>query len=165
MNTAYIGLGSNLSQPSQQLKNAVQAISTIKQCHIKNISSLYFSRPMGPQDQPDYMNAVLSVFTSLTPIELLDALQLIENNTGRSRKGNRWGARILDLDILLFGQEAISNDRLTIPHYGMKSREFVLIPLHEISPDLVLPGGDILKDLIHSLDQNGLKIFNNSLQL
>ena len=165
MNTAYIGLGSNLSEPSQQLKNAVQAISTMKKCHIKNISSLYFSRPMGPQDQPDYMNAVLSVCTSLTPIELLDALQIIENNTGRLRKGNRWGARILDLDILLFGQEVISNDRLTIPHYGMKSREFVLIPLHEISPDLVLPGGDILKDLIQSLDQNGLKIYNNSLQL
>ena len=165
MNTVYIGLGSNLFQPAKQLKNAVQTISTIEQCQIQKISSLYFSRPMGPQDQPDYMNAVLSLTTSLTAIELLTVLQTIENNVGRLRKDNRWDARILDLDILLFGQQFINNDRLTIPHYGMKVREFVLLPLQEISPTLILPCGDSLDELIQGLDQNGLKVFDNSLQL
>ena len=165
MNMVYIGLGSNLSDPAKQLKSAVQAISTIEHCQIKNISSLYFSRPMGPQDQPDYMNAVLSLTTSLTSIELLDILQTIENEAGRLRKDNRWGARILDLDILLFGQQLINNERLTIPHYGLKTREFVLLPLQEISPNLILPSGDSLDELIQGLDQNGLKIFDNSLQL
>jgi 2-amino-4-hydroxy-6-hydroxymethyldihydropteridine diphosphokinase len=165
MNTVYIGLGSNLSQPAKQLKSAVQSIAAIEQCQIKKISSLYFSRPMGPQDQPDYMNAVVSVTTSLTAIDFLTVLQMIENNAGRLRKDNRWGARVLDLDILLFGQQLIDNDRLTIPHYGMKVREFVLLPLHEISPNLILPCGDSLDELIQGLDQNGLKIFDNSLQL
>jgi 2-amino-4-hydroxy-6-hydroxymethyldihydropteridine diphosphokinase len=165
MNTVYIGLGSNLSQPAKQLKRAVQAISTIEHCQIQKISSLYFSRPMGPQDQPNFMNAVLSVKTSLNAIELLSVLQTIENNAGRLRKASRWDARILDLDILLFGQQFINNDRLTIPHYGMKVREFVLLPLHEISPTLILPCGDSLDDLIQGLDQNGLKVFDNSLQL
>ncbi|MFQ3289296.1 MAG: 2-amino-4-hydroxy-6-hydroxymethyldihydropteridine diphosphokinase [Alteromonadaceae bacterium] len=137
----------------------------MEHCQIKNISSLYFSRPMGPQDQPDYMNAVLSLTTSLTSIELLDILQTIENKAGRLRKDNRWGARILDLDILLFGQQLINNERLTIPHYGLKTREFVLLPLQEISPNLILPSGDSLDELIQGLDQNGLKIFDNSLQL
>jgi len=165
MNTVYIGLGSNLSQPAKQLKRAVQAISMIEQCQIQKISSLYFSRPMGPQDQPDYMNAVLSVKTRLSAIELLTFLQTIENNAGRLRKASRWDARVLDLDILLFGQQLINNDRLTIPHYGMKIREFVLLPLHEISPNLILPCGDNLDELIQGLDQNGLKVFDNSLQL
>jgi len=165
MITVYIGLGSNLSEPAKQLKTAVQAISVLENCQINRISSLYFSRPMGPQDQPDYMNAVLSLSTKLTAIELLDQLQNIENNAGRVRKDNRWGARILDLDILLFGQQIINSERLTIPHYGMKLREFVLMPLEEIAPNLNLPCGDSLNELIQSLDQNGLKIFDNSLQL
>jgi 2-amino-4-hydroxy-6-hydroxymethyldihydropteridine diphosphokinase len=92
-------------------------------------------------------------------------LQTIENKAGRLRKDNRWGARILDLDILLFGQQLINNERLTIPHYGLKTREFVLLPLQEISPNLILPSGDSLDELIQGLDQNGLKIFDNSLQL
>lgn len=165
MNTAYIGLGSNLSDPAKQLKSAVKIISSLKDCQINKISSLYFSRPMGPQDQPDYMNAVLSLSTELTAMELLDKLQNIENSAGRVRKDNRWGARILDLDIILFGQQTINNERLTIPHYGMKTREFVLMPLYEISPTLTLPCDVTLNELIQSLDQNGLKIFDNSLQL
>ncbi len=165
MITAYIGLGSNLSDPAKQIKNAVQAILKLEQCQIQRVSSLYFSRPMGPQDQPDYMNAVLVISTSLTAIELLDALQNIENLAGRIRKDNRWDARLLDLDILLFDQQIIDSERLIVPHYGMKIREFVLMPLHEIAPELILPCGESIKELIQSLDQNGLKIFDNSLQL
>ncbi|MCJ8321396.1 MAG: 2-amino-4-hydroxy-6-hydroxymethyldihydropteridine diphosphokinase [Colwellia sp.] len=165
MNTVYIGLGSNLSNPAKQIKAAVVELATLEDCQIDKVSALYYSRPMGPKDQPDYMNAVVSLKTKVSAIKLLDALQSIENNAGRVRKDNRWSARILDLDILLFGNQVINTARLTIPHYGMKSREFVLIPLHELAGDLVLPDGEKLIELIHNIDQNGLKIFDYSLQL
>lgn len=165
MNTVYIGLGSNLSNPAQQIRNAIKALSQLKSCQLDKVSALYFSRPMGPKDQPDYMNAVVSLTTTISAIEMLDALQSIENTAGRVRKDNRWGARILDLDILLFNDHVINTERLTIPHYGMKVREFVLIPLHEIAPTLVLPDGEMLGKLIQGIDHNGLKIFDYSLQL
>jgi len=165
MNTVYIGLGSNLSNPAKQIKHAVQALANLDNCQIDKVSALYYSRPMGPKNQPDYMNAVVSLKTKLCPIELLDALQAIENKAGRVRKDNRWGARILDLDILLFGNKVINTERLTVPHYGMKTREFVLIPLYELVSDLVLPSGENLVELVQEIDQNGLKIFDYSLQL
>jgi 2-amino-4-hydroxy-6-hydroxymethyldihydropteridine diphosphokinase len=136
---AYIGLGSNLSEPIKQVQAAINAIKNIAQSDVINVSSLYLSKPMGPQDQDDYINAVLALETTLTPFDLLDALQCIENKAGRVRKDNRWGARILDLDIILFGNEIINTDRLIVPHYGMKKREFVLLPLAEIAADLILP--------------------------
>ena len=130
----------------------------IEKTQLISVSSLYFSRPMGPQDQPDYMNAVASLNTALSPLELLDNLQTIEQKAGRERKGNRWGARILDLDILLFGQKIINNDKLIIPHYGLKIREFVLIPLAEIAPELQLPNGESISSLASIIDINGLKV-------
>ncbi len=136
---AYIGLGSNLSEPIKQVQAAIDEIKKIAQSQVINVSSLYLSKPMGPQNQDDYINAVLALETKLTPIELLDTLQDIENKAGRVRKENRWGARILDLDIILFGNQIITTDRLVIPHYGMKEREFVLLPLAEITTDLILP--------------------------
>lgn len=157
-NIAYLGLGSNLSDPQAQIRLAITAIEAIKHSYIIKVSSLYFSKPMGPQDQPDYMNAVLALETQLAPLALLDALQAIENNAGRIRKDNRWGARILDLDILLFGDEFINRNRLTVPHYGMKTREFVLLPLAEIAPALVLPDGESVAQLCEQIEHNGLKI-------
>jgi 2-amino-4-hydroxy-6-hydroxymethyldihydropteridine diphosphokinase len=136
---AYIGLGSNLSEPIVQVQTAINEIEKLEQSHVINVSSLYLSKPMGPQDQDDYINAVLALETTLTPIKLLDALQKIEKKAGRVRKENRWGARILDLDIILFGNEIINSERLIVPHYGMKKREFVLLPLAEIAGDLILP--------------------------
>lgn len=153
---AYIGLGSNLSEPITQVKAAINAITHIAQSNVAKVSSLYLSKPMGPQDQDDYINAVLALETSLSAIELLDALQAIENKAGRVRKENRWGARILDLDILLYGNETINNPRLTIPHYGMKEREFVLQPLAEIAPELILPDGDIVKILSQNIANNAM---------
>jgi len=155
---AFIGLGSNLSDPQTQIVKALDAIGQIDDCSIEAVSSLYFSRPMGPQDQPDYMNAVLSLNTSLPALLLLDALQTIENSSGRVRKDDRWGARILDLDILLYGSDVINIERLTIPHYGLKVREFVLLPLAEIAPTLYLPDGDSISELSKNIDSNGLKI-------
>lgn len=154
--TAFIGLGSNLSDPRLQVSVAAKAISTIKNCQAKALSSLYLSKPMGPQDQDDYINAVIAIETSLSPIELLNATQDIENKAGRVRKDNRWGARILDCDILLYGDETINNERLTVPHYGMKIREFVLLPLAEIAPDLHLPDGSSVNDLASQININGM---------
>ena len=153
---AYIGLGSNLSDPKAQVSKAADAIATIANCNLVSLSSLYLSKPMGPQNQDDYINAVVAIETSLSALELLDALQAIENIAGRVRKDNRWGARILDCDILLYGDETIENERLTVPHYGMKIREFVLLPLAEIAPDLHLPDGSKVNALNSKIDHNGI---------
>ena len=158
MTIVYVGLGSNLSDPEQQIINAVKQLNTLPQSKLTAISSLYFSRPMGPQDQPDYMNAVAELNTHLQPLELLNHLQAIENNAGREHKDNRWGARILDLDILLYGQETIENERLTVPHYGLHLREFVLLPLAEIAPTLCLPNGQSISLLASIIEKNGLKV-------
>lgn len=154
--TAYIGLGSNLSDPRAQVINAAKAIGNIVESNVITLSSLYLSKPMGPQDQDDYINAVIAIETSLSALELLDALQSIENSAGRVRKDNRWGARILDCDILLYGSESIENERLTIPHYGMKLREFVLLPLAEIAPSLHLPDGSSISELASEISNNGI---------
>ena len=141
MSLAYIGLGSNLSDPQAQIVAALTKLRSLTNCSVEAVSSLYFSRPMGPQDQPDYMNAVIALCTELTPIELLNQLQSIENKAGRVRKDNRWGARVLDLDILLFDNLVMNTERLIVPHYGLKLREFVLLPLAEIAPNLNLQIG------------------------
>jgi 2-amino-4-hydroxy-6-hydroxymethyldihydropteridine diphosphokinase len=158
MSLVYIGLGSNLSDPKAQIISALNNLKQLTGCSVVDISSLYFSRPMGPQDQPDYMNAVLALETSLSPIELLDQLQNIENDAGRVRKDNRWGARILDLDILLFDEMIINTERLVIPHYGLTQREFVLLPLAEIAPKLLLSDGTSIFQLANQIEKNGLKI-------
>lgn len=156
MTIAYIGLGSNLSEPAKQVQQAVTAISNIANSQIQSVSSVYLSKPMGPQDQDDYINAVLALETQLSAIKLLDALQQIENGAGRVRKENRWGARILDLDIILYGNDVIENERLTVPHYGMKEREFVLLPLAEITEDLYLPSGESVNSLAQGIAANGM---------
>jgi 2-amino-4-hydroxy-6-hydroxymethyldihydropteridine diphosphokinase len=114
---------------------------------------------MGPQNQPDYINAVVAIKTELTPIELLDCTQKIELEQGRVRKDERWGPRTLDLDIVLYGNEVIDSERLTVPHYGMKEREFVLYPLAEIAPSLQLPDGTELTELLKIVDKNGLNVW------
>lgn len=154
--TVYIGLGSNLSDPRLQVSQAAQAIAEIPACETLALSAQYLSKPMGPQDQDDYINAVIAIETSLPALELLDALQAIENAAGRVRKDNRWGARILDCDILLYGDEVIENERLTVPHYGMKVREFVLLPLAEIAPNLSLPDGSSISHLASEINHNGI---------
>lgn len=154
--TAYIGIGSNLSNPLDQVTHAVTAINEIANISVSVASSLYASKPMGPQDQPDYVNAVIEISTELEPLLLLDALQKIELESGRVRKDERWGPRTLDLDIILFGNHIIESERLTVPHCGMRVREFVLFPLLEIASELTLPNGDSLIDLCNNIDQNGL---------
>ena len=138
---AYIGFGSNIEEPQTQIKKALVAIHAHEQISVQLCSHLYASAPMGPQNQPDYINAVCKITTSLTPIELLDLLQSIEHQHGRNRDGKKWGPRTLDLDILLYNNLTMDNDRLTLPHYGMAQREFVMVPLFEIEPDMVMNNG------------------------
>ena len=161
---AYIGLGSNLGHPLRQILDAIEALKHLNNSQFVACSSIYSSTPMGPQDQPDYVNAVAAIDTHLTSFELLSALQQIEQTQGRERKGERWGPRTLDLDILLFGNEELLSDVLTIPHYGMKTREFVLYPLQELAPDLVLPCGDRVADLTAKCDRNGLQAISEKIE-
>ncbi|MBR9727723.1 2-amino-4-hydroxy-6-hydroxymethyldihydropteridine diphosphokinase [Shewanella intestini] len=147
MTVVFVALGANLAQPVVQLNQAVNALAALSLDGQVNVSSYYRSVPMGDVEQPDYVNAVASFNTPLAPIALLDALQAIELNQGRERLV-RWGPRTLDLDILLYGQHCINEPRLTVPHYGMKQRSFVLIPLEEISPSLVLPCATPINKLI-----------------
>lgn len=152
----YIGLGANLVEPVAQLQAAVTALGQLPETRLVQVSRLYSSKPMGPQDQPDYINAVAALDTRLTPLALLHALQQIELAHGRQRKAERWGPRTLDLDILLFGMQQIDHPELTVPHYGMTLREFVLYPLAELAPDLILPDGVALQSLLQQVPLNGL---------
>lgn len=156
MEQVFVALGANLAEPLAQLQSAVAALKAMEHCYDLQVSPFYRSAPMGDVVQPDYINAVVSFSTSLSPIELLDALQAIENNQGRVRI-ERWGPRTLDLDLLLYGQQQIEQPRLTVPHYGMKQRSFVLIPLADIAPDLVLPCHTPVMDLIDAKMQTELQ--------
>ena len=159
MSIVYIALGSNLNMPIQQLKLAIKAMADLPDTEIKKVSSLYQSQPLGPQDQPDYVNAVACLETGLSPLALLDALQNIENEQGRIRL-RRWGERTLDLDILLYDNQIIRNERLTVPHYDMQNREFVIVPLYEISPELILPDGVPLQHLVKRLSSHQMVILD-----
>lgn len=159
MTIVYIGLGSNLESPRQHITTAIKALGEIQSTRIKNVSSLYKSKPVGPQDQDDYVNAVAELETELEPLVLLDSLQAIENEHGRVRK-ERWGPRTLDLDILMFGKEIIQNDRLTVPHVEMTKRSFVLVPLAEINPDCHIPGKGLISDLLTNVDEDDLELLS-----
>ncbi|EHD2240822.1 2-amino-4-hydroxy-6-hydroxymethyldihydropteridine diphosphokinase [Vibrio vulnificus] len=161
MITAYIAIGSNLADPVSQAKSAIEALKQLPKSRFLCASQLYSSTPMGPQNQPDYINAVAAIETELTPLELLDCTQAIELKQGRVRKEERWGPRTLDLDIILYGDEVLDSERLTVPHYGMKEREFVLYPLAEIAPNLTLPDGTELSQLLTIVDKNGLGIWHS----
>lgn len=135
----YIGLGSNLGD-SQQLM--AEAYTKLAMLGVVKASRLYHSPPLGPQDQPHYHNAVVRLDTSLTALELLDELQKIENEAGRVRL-RRWGERTLDLDLLLYGDQTIQNDRLTVPHIGIFERDFVILPLLDLDVELEIHGQKI----------------------
>ncbi|SIQ22479.1 2-amino-4-hydroxy-6-hydroxymethyldihydropteridine diphosphokinase [Aquipseudomonas alcaligenes] len=158
MERVYIGLGSNLAEPLRQLQAALAAIAELPHSQLATTSSFYASDPLGPPDQPRYFNAVAALDTELAPLELLDALQRIEQEQGRVRKTERWGPRTLDLDILLFGNRLLSEARLTVPHYHMHARAFVLYPLAEIAPTgLQLPDGRRLEQLLAACPYVGLE--------
>jgi 2-amino-4-hydroxy-6-hydroxymethyldihydropteridine diphosphokinase len=145
----YIGLGSNLAHPVEQIQRALLALQTLPDTPFAGASSLYRTSPLGPQDQPDFINAVARLDTLLSPEQLLVELQSIEQQQGRQRTSERWGPRTLDLDIILYGDLILNTPTLTIPHSGLLERDFWLIPLFELAPDLIFPNGMLLKDCLN----------------
>ncbi len=154
---AFIGLGSNLNNPVSQVELAITNLAKLPKTQLLKSSSLYFSKPQGPQDQPDFVNAVAKVETGLSAEELLTALQEQERAHGK-KKIREWGERIIDLDILLFGEQVIKTANLQIPHPQLSLRDFVLIPLQQVEPSLSIPGHDAsLESLILSLPSRFVK--------
>ena len=151
MTLVYIAIGSNLASPLEQVNAAIRALADIPDSRVVSVSSLYRTPPLGPQDQPDYLTAAVALETPLAPEALLDHTQRIELQQGRVRKAERWGPRTLDLDIMLFGDAIINSERLTVPHYDMKNRGFMLWPLFEIAPQLHFPDGLALRAALENL--------------
>ncbi len=157
---AYIGLGSNLNLPIKQILSARQDIVNLDGVEEIAFSSLYSSAPMGPQDQPDYINAAMAIKTILPPLDLLHALQKIELAHGRIRE-RRWGARTLDLDLLIYGDQQMNTPELTVPHPGVTERAFVLCPLYDCNPELVIPGKGLISEWVKQCFTANLNRINN----
>ncbi|NOV32092.1 2-amino-4-hydroxy-6-hydroxymethyldihydropteridine diphosphokinase [Methylomonas sp. ZR1] len=154
---AYVGFGSNLEDSVDHVNRARQEIAALPGVVEIAFSPLYRSLPVGPQDQPDYVNAVLRISTELEPLVLLRQLQKIENQHGRLRNV-RWGARTLDLDVLLYAQQRINEPDLIVPHPELPKRAFVLYPLADVaSSDLQIPGLDSLSQLLAACPPDGLR--------
>jgi len=152
----YISLGSNLEQPLQQITSALKALDNLPYSNLIKCSPFYRSKPLGLQEQPDYLNAVVAMDTLLSADKLLDYTQNIEFKQGRVRKEQRWGSRTLDIDIILYGNYIINSERLVVPHYGLKEREFILYPLADITSGLIFPNGESLKENLIKIPKNGL---------
>lgn len=153
---AWVGIGSNLVDPARQVLNAFRQIDSANQTRVLQRSSLYHSKPMGPPGQPAYVNAVAGIETTLSPVHLLDELQRCENESGRVRT-ERWGPRTLDLDLLLFGDQMLDTERLVVPHPGIRHRTFVLVPLLELAPDIVIPGLGLAADWLATAEDFGVR--------
>ncbi len=154
---AYVGLGSNLDDPIAQVGRALRELAGLPETRLTRTSALYRTAPMGPANQPDYINAVAELQTSLSPPALLEALQCLERAHARVRTAERWGPRTLDLDVLLYGDNVLEDPQLCIPHPGLAVRAFVLIPLAEIAPTLMVPGLGPLSGLLAALDPQGIE--------
>lgn len=158
MTVAYIGLGSNLDRPQQQLHRALEALASLPGSRLVGSSRFYRSAPVGDPDQPEFVNAVAGIDTALDAEALLDAIQAIERDHGRVRDpARRWGPRTLDLDLLLFGDQRIASARLTVPHPRMHQRAFVLCPLAELAPSLTIPGRGPVAQLLARVDPGGVR--------
>ena len=162
-NFAYIAFGSNLDDPLTHIRRGVALISQLPDTVLDSHSSLFQSKPVGNPDQPDFINGVIRIKTSLTARELLKACQAIEEKEGRVRTEAKNEPRTLDLDILFFGNEIINEPDLHIPHPRMNDRAFVLFPLYEIEPDLFFPTGEALFQLINACDPSGIVRLEESL--
>ncbi len=138
--SVYVGLGSNLEGPRAQVTRAIHALARMADSRLLRRSSLYRTPPLGPADQPDFVNAVAQLTTRLSPAQVLANLHAIETEQGRTRDGPRWGPRTLDLDLLVYGGRIFSENGLTLPHPGIAERAFVLAPLREIDAQLEIPG-------------------------
>lgn len=155
MTHAYVALGSNLGDSRQQLLDAMDALDRLPGSRLLARSGLYRTPPWGVLEQPAFINAVVLLESALAPHALLDGLLAIERAAGRTRDGERWGPRTLDLDLLHVGGFVLDDERLTLPHPRIAERAFVLLPLHELAPELVLPGQGRVADLLATVDTAG----------
>lgn len=155
---AYVALGSNLGDSQQQLADAIHALAGLPHTRLLARSHVYRTPPWGVHDQPDFLNAVVELETSLPPHDLLDAMLEIERAAGRQRDGERWGPRILDLDLLHIAGKTINDERLTLPHPHIAERAFVLLPLNELAPELEIPGQGRVADLLRAVDTQGCEV-------
>ena len=158
---AWLGLGSNQQQPMDQLTEAISRLAETKGIGILRTSSFYRTPPWGDEQQDDFINAVVQIETSLEPFSLLGELKTIENLMGRKRSGRRWGPRLIDIDLLLYGDQQLHMDELEVPHSRMHERAFVLIPLAELDPELDIPGRGSVENLLQQIDCSGIKRLEN----
>ena len=153
---AYVGLGSNLDQPAMQVRRALEALATLTRTRLIVQSALYGSKPWGMTEQPDFVNAVAALLTQLPAEQFFKTLQTLETQLGRSPTRVQYGPRRIDLDLLVFGQEQIDSVELKVPHPGIVQRNFVLYPLLEVAPDLLIPGSARVAELASRLPSSGL---------
>jgi 2-amino-4-hydroxy-6-hydroxymethyldihydropteridine diphosphokinase len=154
---AYVGIGSNLNDPQARVHEAFGHLEALSSSGWVQRSSLYRARPMGPQDQPEFVNAAAGLLTQLTARELLAALLGIEKSMGRNRQ-ERWGPRVIDLDLIWMPVEIIDEPGLTLPHPGVSTRNFVLYPLAEIAPSLAIPGHGKVSELLRRVGDDGISV-------
>ncbi|WP_158781772.1 2-amino-4-hydroxy-6-hydroxymethyldihydropteridine diphosphokinase [Pantoea sp. BAV 3049] len=157
MNRVYLALGSNLADPLHQVQAALDALAALPQTTLVTTSSFYRTPPYGPPNQPDYLNAAVALDTGLEPEALLDLTQRIELDQGRVRKDERWGPRTLDLDIMLFGDLTLNTPRLIVPHYDIRNRAFMLVPLLSIAPEIAFPDGSRAAEILATLDASAIQ--------
>lgn len=155
MTLAHIGVGSNLGDSRRIVADAIAAIAALPSTRAWRSSAHYATPPWGRLDQPPFVNAVVEIDTALDARELLAALLDIERAAGRVRDGSRWGPRVLDLDLLLYGDEIVSEPGLSVPHPHIAQRAFVLLPLAELAPDRDVPGAGPVRDLVARVDIAG----------
>jgi len=154
---AYVAIGSNLEHPRERVLEAMERLAALGAAHALLRSQLYLSRPMGPQDQPDYINAAVGLLTQHSPQEMLAGLLDIERSMGRSRR-ERWGPRVIDLDLVWMVDAAVDEPGLTVPHPGVSIRNFVLYPLADIAPTIKIPGIGTVLDLKLKVGGDGISV-------
>ncbi|KAB7766473.1 2-amino-4-hydroxy-6-hydroxymethyldihydropteridine diphosphokinase [Xanthomonas maliensis] len=158
MHAAFVGLGANLGPAEDSVRQAIAALGGLPQTRLIGASRLYRTPAWGRQDQPDFINAVVHLQTSLAPLALLDALLGIEQTFGRQRRDDdRWGPRTLDLDLLLYADQIIDQPRLQVPHPHLHARAFALLPLAELAPELRIPGHGTVRHALQGVDACGLE--------
>jgi len=153
---AWLGLGSNLQHPAEQLNEALGRLAAADEVEILKTSSFYKTPPWGDEQQEDFINAVVQIETSLQPLALLHVLQSTENAMGRQRSGRRWGPRLIDIDLLLFGDRQYQSEELEVPHPRMHERAFVLLPLYELDALTMIPGRGTVAEFLKGLDCGGI---------
>ena len=160
---AYVAVGSNLDDPARQVQTALEHLARLAECRLVLRSPLYRTAPLGQQDQPDFINAVAGMLTTLEPLPLLRTLKALEQSMGRLQPVVRWGPRRIDLDLLMHGETRLAQEHLTLPHAGVPARNFVLYPWRAIAPDVRVPGLGLVRDLAGRVGGEGLELVSSEI--